>query len=187
MIKPTKPYISSLITYLTVVIMFGIDQWTKYLVTEKLPIRVDFVNKTIAEAHASYPFLPWLWFTHVVNFGSAFSTFYGRKVLLVIFAGAISLGIIAYERISVSNRTKVLSLSLGFLLAGAFGNLFDRIRLGYVTDFLDLRWKGDNIFAIFNGADVSINLGIYLLIFYFFFQEAKIKKQKESDDEDLPV
>lgn len=186
MITTDKPYIKALITYSIVLIMFTLDQWTKYLVIKTMPVTVDINTKMITVGHEPYKFLSWLYFTHVVNFGSAFSTFFGQKFMLIAFAGLISLGLIVYERSSVSKRTKVLSFSIGFLLAGAFGNLFDRIRLGYVTDFLDLRWNGDNVFAIFNVADISINFGIYLLIYYFFFQEGKIK-QSDTNMEDEEI
>lgn len=52
----------------------------------------------------------------------------------------------------------VYSISLSFILAGALGNLIDRLRLGYVIDFLDFR-----IWPIFNVADSAITIGAILL------------------------
>lgn len=182
-----KKYIASVITYVVAIIMFGFDQWTKQMIIDAMPITVDVINKT-ATQYESYKFLSWLWFTHVVNFGAAFSTFYGKKYLLMTFAAVIATGLIVYERMSYRERTKVLSYSMGFLLAGAFGNLFDRVRLGYVTDFLDFRYNSQNIWPIFNIADVSINIGIVLLIYYYIFQEPKITKAAENmEDDEIPV
>lgn len=185
MTNSNKPYLKTLITYLTAAIMLGLDQLTKQLVINNLPVSVDIVNRTILQPHESYKFLSWLWFTHVVNFGAAFSTFYGKKFLLMGFAIFISAGLVAYERISFVRRTKLLSFSMGFLLAGALGNLLDRIRIGYVTDFLDLRSGGQNIWPIFNIADVSINIGIGLLIIYYLFQEGKSIKKDDMEDEEI--
>ena len=182
-----KKNIAPLITYLTAFTMFGMDQWTKQMIINAMPITIDFVTKRGSE-YPSYQFLSWLWFTHVVNFGAAFSTFYGRTYLLITFAAVIAAGLIIYERRSYRNRTKVLSFSMGFLLAGAFGNLFDRVRLGYVTDFLDFRSNGQNVWPIFNIADVSINIGIFLLVIYYLFQEEKIRKAEENmEDDEIPV
>lgn len=183
-----KKSIAAAITYITTLLMFGLDQWTKQMVINAMPITVDVANKTFTTSE-SYKFLSWLWFTHVVNFGAAFSTFYGQKFLLLSFALIISTGIIIFERRSANTRPKILSFSLGFLLAGAFGNLVDRARMGYVTDFLDFRNNGQNVWPIFNVADISINIGIVLLVIYFLFIEGKLEKQKQIDDmqdDDIP-
>ncbi len=179
-------YMPSIVTYATTIVAFIIDQITKAMVIYNMPVNVNINNLLVIPPYPeSYKFLPILWFSHVINPGAAFSTFFGRKYLLIIFALVISVAIIFYEIKTAKKRVTTLSLSLGFLLAGAFGNLFDRVRLGYVTDFLDLRWNNHNIWPIFNVADMSINLGIYLLIFYFFFQESKIKKSGDLEDDQI--
>jgi signal peptidase II len=180
-----KIYITTLITYLVAAIFFSLDQYTKKLITVAMPITVDVANRTTS-GYPPYKFTEWLWFTHVVNFGAAFSTFYGQKLLLSIFAVAISLGIILYERFSNTYRTKLLSFSLGFLLAGALGNLTDRLRFGYVTDFLDLRHNSQNIWPIFNVADISINIGIGLLILFYLFQDKKSENKQDFEDDEIP-
>lgn len=176
-----KKGVAAAITYITTLVMFGLDQWTKQIVINTMPITVDVASRTFSTSE-SYKFLSWLWFTHVVNFGAAFSTFYGKTYLLLGFAGLISAGIIIYERRTSAIRPKILSFSLGFLLAGAFGNLFDRARLGYVTDFLDFRNNGQNVWPIFNVADISINIGIVLLIIYYIFIEEKLEKQRQLEN-----
>lgn len=185
-----KFHITVLITYCCAGLAFFLDYITKEMVKNTFPNIGDY--KVIFD---------WLWFTHVVNYGAAFSSFYGQRVMLAIFASTISLGIIIYERKTYKIRTKLLSASLGFLLGGAFGNLYDRVLYGRVTDFLDLRWawddlspivlfgktvfsgfrRGENMFAIFNVADICINIGIGLLILYFIFQEGKENMKNEED------
>jgi signal peptidase II len=160
--------------------MFGLDQWTKNMVIEAMPITIDVVNQRITQIYPSYEFMPVLWITHVVNFGAAFSIFYGKKYLLLTFASIISLAILGYEWATRKERTKLLSFSIGFILAGALGNLYDRAKQGYVTDFFDFRYHGENVWAIFNVADVSIDFGIALLILYFIFQEGKVNKKIET-------
>jgi signal peptidase II len=164
-----KIYLTSVITYLVAVISFTVDQVTKNEIIKTLPNLQQY--KIV---------FPWLWFTHVVNYGAAWSTFSGKTFLLSAFAALISLGLIIYERLSFVKRTKLLSFSIGFLLGGAIGNLYDRVLYGRVTDFLDLRYNGQNIWPIFNGADISINIGIGLLILYYIFQD---KKNQVPDDD----
>lgn len=190
-----------LITYIVAIIMFLLDQGTKQWVINTMPITVDTTSQTFS-SHPSYKFLPFLWFTHVVNFGAAWSIFYGKRFTLLLLAGCISLGVIYFEFTSRKYRTKTLSAAIGFIMAGAAGNIFDRARMGYVTDFFDLRWawadtnpitimghkffefkEGYNIFPIWNVADMSIDAGIALLIIYFFFQEHKIKKDLDTSSE----
>ena len=173
--KIRKIYITSIITYLIAVISFALDYWSKNAIIEALP-----------NLQQSKIIFPWLWFTHVVNYGAAWSTFSGKTFLLSAFAGMISLGLIVYERLSFQKRTKLLSFSIGFLLGGAIGNLYDRVLYGRVTDFLDLRYNGQNIWPIFNIADISINIGIGLLILYYIFQDNK-NQTSEDDLEDEEI
>lgn len=172
-----------IITYVVALIMFGLDQVTKQMIIDAMPITVDVAN-TKYSTFKSYEFLPFLWFTHVVNFGSAFSSFYGQKALLLTLVGAIILGMLYYERQSAASRHNILSASLGCLIGGALGNWVDRLRMGYVTDFLDFRINGQNVFPIFNVADISVNIGIALLIIYTFFIEPKITKETENMEDD---
>ncbi len=60
-------------------------------------------------------------------------------------------------------RQNLFSFSLSFILGGALGNLIDRVRFGYVVDFLDFHWN-EHHFAAFNLADSAITCGAVLLI-----------------------
>ena len=95
------------------------------------------------------------------NSGALFGLFRDNAVLF----GLVSLGVIglivAYH--GRSGRSVYMSIALGLLLGGAVGNLIDRLRLGYVVDFIDIG-IGDWRFYTFNVADSAISLSILLLI-----------------------
>lgn len=177
--KKTK---MAVITYAVMIVMIGLDQYTKQMAINTMPIEV-FVDTQKYTSHAPYQFLPWLWFNHVVNFGAAWSIFYGKTYLLLIIVASIYAGLIYYEFNSRSKRTKTFSAGIGFILGG-LGNFIDRARMGYVTDFFDLRNSaGQNVFPIFNVADISIDIGIACLIFYVLFQEGKMEKKEVLNEE----
>jgi signal peptidase II len=95
------------------------------------------------------------------NSGALFGLFRDQAIVF----GLISIGVIglivAYH--GRSSRSLYLSVALGFLLGGALGNLIDRLRLGYVVDFVDIG-IGDLRFYTFNVADSSISAAILMLV-----------------------
>ena len=95
------------------------------------------------------------------NSGALFGLFRDQAVLF----GLVSLGVIGlivgYH--GRAGRSLYLSIALGLLLGGAIGNLVDRLRLGYVVDFVDIG-IGDWRFYTFNVADSAITCAILLLI-----------------------
>ena len=95
------------------------------------------------------------------NSGALFGLFRDQAIVF----GLISIGVIGlivgYH--ARSGRSLYLSVALGFLLGGALGNLVDRLRLGYVVDFVDIG-IGDLRFYTFNVADSSISAAIVLLV-----------------------
>jgi signal peptidase II len=99
-------------------------------------------------------------FTHVRNTGAAFSLFVGGSEWLKWISLMVSIGLVIYGL--VSPQIFVLEQwGYGFILGGAIGNGLDRFLTGQVVDFLDFRLIH---FAVFNLADVSINLGIACLL-----------------------
>lgn len=124
-----------------------IDQASKLWVQRTLPLGVP---------HAIFP--PWFYFTHVENQGAAFSLLVGRRWLFIAAAGGFVLLAWA-NRTAISRQKGMFRWGLALGLAGAIGNLIDRIRLGSVIDFLDLR-----VFPVFNIADSCIVIGFGLMI-----------------------
>jgi len=95
------------------------------------------------------------------NSGALFGLFRDQAVVF----GLLSIGVIGlivgYH--ARSGRSRYMSIALGFLLGGAIGNLIDRLRLGYVIDFVDIGI--DNLrFYTFNVADSAISTAIVLLV-----------------------
>ena len=95
-----------------------------------------------------------------------------QKWLFSGLALAVSLGIMAYLR-KIPQQAKLLALGLSLVLAGAVGNLIDRVRLGYVIDFLHVHYGDAWHFPIFNMADVAINIGVALILIDAFLLESK--------------
>jgi signal peptidase II len=80
-----------------------------------------------------------------------------------LLAAVISAMIIVWiARLPVQRKLEGLALAL--ILGGALGNLYDRLTLGYVVDFLDFHWSGKH-FPAFNVADAGISVGAAILIF----------------------
>ena len=122
------------------------DQLTKRIVTSKL---------TLDDAvHVVGPF----WIHHVQNSGIAFG-FFSQATAVVILATGIAVGWMLLFFGRSGARHPVLPVALGLVIGGSVSNLLDRVRLGYVTDFLDFRY-----WPAFNLADTFIVVGVLVLL-----------------------
>ena len=122
------------------------DQLTKHIVASRL--RLD------DEVHVLGP----LWIHHVQNSGIAFGLFASAtSIVIVLTAVAVAwmLGFFARS----GSRHPILPVALGLVIGGSISNLVDRVRLGHVTDFLDLRF-----WPAFNLADSFIVIGVAILL-----------------------
>ena len=126
-------------------IVFLMDQFTKFLVREFLPFGY------------SYPFDGFFRITHTHNTGSAFGILQGQNTPLI-FVSFIGIFVLVMIYQSQPRATNLLRASLALQIGGAFGNLLDRLRLGSVTDFIDV-----GAWPVFNLADASIVTGLILL------------------------
>lgn len=145
------------------------DQWLKHWVVAHMTLH-----------YPSIPLIPgYFALTYTQNFGSAWSMLWGQRWLLIAIAGAVALGIIVYAA-RLKERSWLQMAGLGFLLGGALGNFLDRARLGYVVDMFDLQNHGQNVFPIFNIADVSIDVGVGLLLLFTF-----LAGRREAAEEQL--
>ena len=141
--------------YALALAVFAIDQLAKWVMTGPLVLR-EFGQIVL---------LPIFAFSYTENAGVSLGlltadTATGRW-LLVALTGAIAAGVavwIAREQ----NRWDVSAL--GLVLGGALGNITDRIRFGYVVDFLDLHFGDFRPFMVFNVADAAITCGVVLLL-----------------------
>ena len=95
---------------------------------------------------------------HVQNSGIAFGLFSSATAIVIVLTTvAVAWMLIFFARSGA--RHPALPVALGLLIGGSVSNLVDRVRLGYVTDFLDLRW-----WPAFNLADASIVIGVAVLL-----------------------
>ncbi len=94
----------------------------------------------------------------ISNTGASFGILKGNN-LLFIFITLIVIGLMIYY----FNKEKKYLMAFTFLLAGAFGNLIDRIFRGFVVDFIDFKF-----WYVFNLADTFVTIGILLLVYYLF-------------------
>ncbi len=95
------------------------------------------------------------------NSGALFGLFRDTAPVFALFSFAVVAVIVAYE--ARAGRSPLVTLALGLLLGGAIGNLLDRLRYGFVVDFVDAG-LGNLRFYTFNVADSAITCAILLLI-----------------------
>ena len=140
--------------FLTALIALGLDRITKIVFSNSLALGQSI--KVVPDI---------FYITLVHNTGAAFGMFKGQTAVF----GAVSLVVIVLITIYLF-KTKsielILALALGMILGGAIGNLIDRIWLGYVIDFLDLR-----IWPVFNIADSCITVGTVILAVNILFRK----------------
>jgi signal peptidase II len=151
-----------------------------------LVVLLDLGSKQLADAYLSYaepnPLLPVFDLTLLYNKGAAFSFLSDaggwQRWLFAFIAVLVSVVIVIWLR-RIERNQWWLGLALSMVLGGALGNLYDRVVLGYVIDFISLHYQG-YYFPAFNLADSAITLGAVILIFDMLFLEAKRKPSKEK-------
>ncbi|MEM5775207.1 MAG: signal peptidase II, partial [Anaerolineaceae bacterium] len=133
-----------------------------------------------------WPWLaPYARAVHWYNTGVAFGMFQDKNILFLVLALLVSLGIIIYfPRIPASE--KALRIALSMQLGGALGNAIDRIQFGHVIDFISV-----GSFPVWNVADASITVGVFVLLLGIWLQERSAKKsaqggQTASEEADDP-
>jgi signal peptidase II len=108
---------------------------------------------------------------HIRNTGAAWGMLAGWRILLILFSLAM-LVLILRKRHELFYGFRGGRIAIGLLAGGIIGNLIDRIRLGYVVDFLDF-YHGTWHFPAFNVADSAICIGIGLYLLGQFLTEHK--------------
>lgn len=105
--------------------------------------------------------------TYILNPGAAFGILQHQRVFFIFVALVLFAGIMYfYPKIQKENR--LLVIATGLMAGGAAGNVVDRVKTGYVVDFIDFR-----IWPVFNIADVAIVVGVGLVIFCSAFLQDK--------------
>lgn len=145
--------------FIAVLTVFLLDQLTKIYIAKNF-----LLNQSVPLIKGI------LYFTLVHNRGAAFGILKNQLPVLI-FAAAVAI-ILIYLNIR-KNKKKELSVynfALSLILAGALGNLVDRLTFGYVVDFIDFR-----IWPVFNIADSAITVGAILLGYLILFGQSQPK------------
>jgi len=147
------------------VLVIALDQATKFWASSAL----DFQQPLAV--------MPLFNLTLMHNYGAAFSFLAGaggwQRWLFAVIALVISIAIIVWlRRLKAHQRWEAAALAL--VLGGALGNLWDRLTLGYVVDFVDV-YYGPHHFPAFNVADSAITLGAALLVIDLLFLQQRGK------------
>lgn len=100
--------------------------------------------------------------SNVHNYGAAFSILYGNRFFLI-FVSVFAVIFVYYYMLKNKKFNWIDIIIYSLLMGGILGNLFDRIVYGYVVDYLDFNIFGYN-FPIFNIADISIVVSVFLII-----------------------
>jgi signal peptidase II len=155
--------------------MLGVDRngrgWRAglFLLIAAFVAAIDQTTKLWIRSHLalgeSLPEVGFVRLTHLQNTGSAFGLFANQAFLLTLIAiVGLVLILLFYRYLS---EYSVLGISaLGLVFGGAVGNLIDRIRLRYVTDFIDVRLWHDFHWPAFNVADSAITVGTITLVWF---------------------
>ena len=154
-----------------------------FLIVAALIVTFDQLSKLWIRAHLalgeSLPLTDRLSLTYVGNTGSAFGLLANRTVLLIIIGIASLLIVLLFLRY-LSQVTTLSMVSIGLVWGGAVGNFIDRLRFGYVTDFIYFRLWGDFYWPAFNIADAAILVGVFMLV-YSFYKSGVFAKENERN------
>ena len=97
------------------------------------------------------------------NRGGLFGLFQGSAPILALLSLGVVVALLLVHEREGERRPSLLTIATGLLIGGALGNLFDRITMGYVLDFIDLG-VGTLRFWTFNVADMGISFGILIML-----------------------
>ena len=160
-----------LVNALVVVLSVIADQAVKAIVVAKLPLG------------SAVELLPFLALYHARNEGIAFSMFSGFSDVGLAVLACVVLAFVAWLWLKTPADRRLTHLAFAVIVGGAIGNLIDRLRLGYVTDYVLFHtpvWS----FAVFNLADACISVGAAAIVldeFLFVRFREKPKREAGSD------
>lgn len=151
---------------LLAVVTLILDQVTKYWAVKRLSCGSITVIEGILDLN------------YVQNTGAAFGILQGNQWFFLITIPIIVLAVIIYASTKLGKEPFIL-VSMGLIVGGAISNYIDRIRLGYVVDFIDF-----HIWPIFNLADSAIVIGGLILSFNFVFGRKDGENSKGTSSRD---
>ncbi len=157
---------------LVAIIVIILDQISKALVLRTWPFPQTGEFEIIGQ---------WLAFTYIRNDGVAFGLFQGIPQFFTITSLVIVVGAVYYFVRHIHENDRWASVIIGLIVGGALGNVIDRLRFGYVVDFI--KTLGGH-FPIFNLADSAVVIGVFLMAIRMFLEDTSPKQRvvTEADD-----
>jgi signal peptidase II len=160
----------------------NIDKYLKFSAVSLVVMIVDQITKWIIiqnlSLHDVYQVIPGCFnLIHIHNPGSAFGLFADHhslyRNLLLLMASVVALSLVLYLHHNTPREFPVLSFGFAMIFGGAIGNMLDRIRLGYVIDFMDVYIKTLH-WPAFNIADSAITIGMLIFAFHMLFRKIPV-------------
>lgn len=139
------------------------------IVTKSLIVKFDTNGNVISNQLPIINGVLYIWPT--ANEGAAWSILYGKTILLIIMTVVFLVMIVIYD-LCFKKRSIFFGIATGMIVAGALGNLFDRIVFGKVRDFI---YFSPINFPVFNFADICLTVGIMLFAIYMIVSMIKEK------------
>ncbi|MGH2538757.1 MAG: signal peptidase II [Candidatus Promineifilaceae bacterium] len=158
--------------FVVMLLVVGFDHLTKRLIELRLPMYASW---------EPIPALaPVIKITHATNTGAAFGLFPSGSSIFMLVAAVVAVAIVIYNfRLPAGNS--LFRVALGLQLGGALGNLTDRVRQGFVTDFIDF-----GPWPVFNLADTSIVAGVILLGILLLREQRQLSAEEARSGEGEP-
>lgn len=151
---------------LLVILIVVVDQISKYQIVRLLgPLPYTHTIALIGD---------WFNLVYTHNTGVAFSLFNQMPQLLTVLSAAITVGVIYAYITHLPSHEPLVQAGAGLVVGGALGNLIDRIRLGYVIDFVQVGW-----WPVFNVADMAISCGAVLLMLGLLRVDRVTRRQEQ--------
>lgn len=153
--------------YVMMALLVVIDQWSKIWI------------QNTPSMHGHVEVIPnFLYITYVKNTGAAWSILEGKQMFLVIIS-VLEIILLVYFMLKFKKKNETIAKwSIVLMIAGAIGNLIDRMMLGYVRDFVSTYPFG-YAFPVFNIADVCLTVGVILLAIYILIEDSKDEKKEK--------
>ncbi len=147
------------------IFIVALDQASKFLVVKYLMNQPPIV---IIKDHFEL--------RYVENYGAAFGILQEKRIFFIIITAIVILLIVFYFYNKFDILSNFTKFAMSMFLAGAIGNFIDRLRLGYVVDFIRVNLIKSYDFPVFNVADMFIVIGTVLIVFIVLFDKYEVKR-----------
>ncbi len=142
-------------------VVIALDQWTKWLILRQWPLPQTGEITIIPRLLSLF---------YIRNEGVAFGMFQGVPQLFTVTSLLIVAGLIYFYLTQLPANSRLVAVLVGMIIGGALGNVIDRLRFGYVVDFIK---TFDGRFWIFNVADSAVSVAVISLAIIMFLQDRR--------------